>query len=213
MAGPVVSVLLREPLTKAHLKEIDQWLRSVATRVDGAHGRRGEWELWMDGAPVGCRSGEQQCRIVVSLQGPDPYGFGLDPFEAPEIVEEIGTAIGYRTAQGLLVIAMCNQRIDHCLIARLALHFAQRFDAYIDMGGTLTPPLPPAVKKEDGTYVPWFDLVTLDDIRTFLVALPGRVWEISSEDEVDGQISLPSHVVDATFLDAWVRHPHFHMIK
>lgn len=138
----------------------------------------------MDGAPVGCRSGEQQCRIVVSLQGPDPYGFGLDPFEVPEIVEEVGTAIGYRPAQGILVIAMCNQRIDHCLIARLALHLAQQFDAYIDMGGTLTPPLPPAVKKEDGTYVPWFDLVTLDDIRTFLADLPGRVWEISGEDDV-----------------------------
>lgn len=213
MAGPVVSVLLRESLVKAQLKEIDQWLRSVATRVDGARGRRGEWELWMDGAPVGCPSGESQCTIIVSVQGPDPYGFGLDPFEAPEMVEEIGLAIGYRPVQDILVIAMCNQRIDHCLIARLALHFAQQFDALIDMGGTITPPLPPAVKKEDGTYAPWFDLVTLDDIRTFLADLPGRVWEIYGEDEIDRYASLPSHVVDATFLDAWVRHPHFHMIK
>jgi hypothetical protein len=53
MAGPVMGVLLREPLVKAQLKEMDQWLRSVTTRVEGTHGRRGEWELWMDGAPVG----------------------------------------------------------------------------------------------------------------------------------------------------------------
>ncbi len=213
MAGPVVGVLLREPLVKAQLKEIDQWLRSVATRVDGAQGRRGEWELWMDGAPVGCPSGEPQCTIIVSVQGPDPYGFGLDPIEDPEMVEEIGTAIGHRPAQEILVIAMCNGRIDHCLIARLALHLARQFDATIDMGGTITPPLPPPVKKEDGMYVPWFERVTLDDIHTFLAGLPGRVWEIYAEDDIDRRASLPSHVVDATFLDAWTRHPHFRMIK
>ncbi len=213
MAGPVVSVLLREALAKAQLKEIDQWLRSVATRVEGTRSRRGEWELWMDGVPVGRPGGEPQCTIIVSVQGPDPYEFGLDPFEAPDLMEEIGLVIGYYPAQEILVIAMCNQRIDHCLIARLALHFARQFDALIDLDGTITPPLPPPAKKEDGMYVPWFELVTRDEIHTFLADLPGTVWEIGAEGEIDGHASLPSHVVDATFLDAWIRHPHFHMIK
>lgn len=51
MAGPVASVLLREPLAKAQLKEIDQWLRSVATRVDGA---RPPWRMGIvDGRGAG----------------------------------------------------------------------------------------------------------------------------------------------------------------
>ena len=84
MADPVVSVLLREPVVRAQLKDLDSWLHSVATRVEGAPDRRGEWELWMDGAPVGCPSSEQQCTIVVTVQGSDPYGYGLDANEDTE---------------------------------------------------------------------------------------------------------------------------------
>ena len=209
MAGPVVGVLLREPLIKTQLKEMDQWLRSVATRVDGTQGRRGEWELWMDGAPVGCSSGEPQCTIIVSVQGSDPYAFGLDPLEAPEYTESIRVAIGHHLTQEIMVIAMCNHRIDHCLIGRLALHFAHQFGGVINMNGTITPP----IRVEQRSAVDHWPYSTLDEVRTFLRGIPGRVWEITSGEGGDDPKALPLHVVDAVFLENWLRHPHFHMIK
>ena len=44
MAGPTVSIPLKEPLTRTQLREIDTWLGSVATVAEG---KVGDWFFWI----------------------------------------------------------------------------------------------------------------------------------------------------------------------
>ena len=132
MAGPRASVLLREPLIRAQLREMYAWLSEIASTIVGHRGRRGAWDIWMDGAPIGCPTGEHQCTISIAVQDR----------EIDEDVEAaVQQALDYRPAQEIFISAGCNGKIDHCLSGRIALHFAQQFDAIVDMYGTITPPL------------------------------------------------------------------------
>jgi hypothetical protein len=147
--------------------------------------------------PLGCPTGEHQCTISIVVQ---------DHGTHQEEDSAIQRALGYRPAQEILISAGCNGKIDHCLSGRIALHFAQQFDAVVDMYGTITPPVAPY-------HSPSFQWPTVDEVRRFLADMPGTVWEIYFEDETDAPDFMPTHIVDATFLEAWIGHPHFHMIK
>ncbi len=54
MAEPVVSVLLRAPLTVAQHRDLDRWLVEISAHIDGVPDDR---EVWLDGAAVGCLIG------------------------------------------------------------------------------------------------------------------------------------------------------------
>ena len=52
---------------------------------------------------------------------------------------------------------------------------------------------------------------SLEEVSTFVHSLPGKIYEfhyMTANNE-----PWVSHVVDITFLRAWLEHPHFHMIK
>ncbi len=49
------------------------------------------------------------------------------------------------------------------------------------------------------------------DISAFVHSLPGRVYEIYYETASNGRWVF--HIVDATFLRAWMKHPNFYMVK
>jgi hypothetical protein len=55
---------------------------------------------------------------------------------------------------------------------------------------------------------PWH---TLEEISAFVRPMPGRVFEQYYTVPPDRR--WVSHMVDTTFLRAWLQHPHFHMIK
>ena len=50
-----------------------------------------------------------------------------------------------------------------------------------------------------------------EDISAFVHSMPGQVYEIYYETASNGRWVF--HIVDATFLSAWMKHPHFYMVK
>lgn len=50
-----------------------------------------------------------------------------------------------------------------------------------------------------------------EDISAFVHSIPGQVYEIYYETASNGRWVF--HIVDATFLRAWMKHPHFYMVK
>lgn len=52
---------------------------------------------------------------------------------------------------------------------------------------------------------------SLEEVSAFVHSLPGKVYEFPYMTANDRP--WVSHVVDTTFLCAWLEHPHFHMIK
>jgi len=50
MAGSVVSVLLRAPLTDAQHRDLDRWLVEISAHIDGVPDDR---EVWLNGAGAG----------------------------------------------------------------------------------------------------------------------------------------------------------------
>jgi Family of unknown function (DUF6368) len=204
--GPVTGVFLRNPLTHDQVVDIGTWLTDVSKRIQGT---TGNWELWMDGAPVGCPTGQHQCTILVTLRGPgvDDMGLTLLWEDGPEEIEQLSAIFGHVPEQEIAIAAMCNGRIDHCLIGRLALHFARTFDGVIDLCGCIRPPH----RLWDSRR--YMAEPVLAGVRAFVEQFPGTVWEIgggSHEGELD---RLPRHLIDTTFMEAWLAHPDFSMIK
>lgn len=78
------------------------------------------------------------------------------------------------------------------------------------MGGAVTPglPLPPGRHRlDDGHIWGW----TIDEVRAFLSTMPGKTFEHWYE--VTPTRRFVSHSVDTDFLEAWLKHPQFRMIK
>jgi Family of unknown function (DUF6368) len=182
-------------------------LIQISTRVEGAKDNR---ELWIDGALVGCPTGEPPCTMLVYVRGPGPDAHGLELLweDSPDEIAQLVAAIGFLPVQEIAIAAMCNRPIDHCLAGRLALHAARTYGGVIDLNGTLHPPrMAPYLMASGPT--------TLDGklraMRDFLGQFPGSVWEIWRTE--DNPLDFPRHIVDADFMEAWLRHPAYHLIK
>lgn len=201
MAGPAASLLLSTPLTEEQIDDLDAWLRKNTSNLQGT---RLDWHpFWIeDGTPLGIT---EDCSI-------EPCAFGLGAEEPLHYLEEwektrVIELISYAPQQELGFYAGCNRSLDHRILGHLALFLAERYDGLINLSGALTPPL-----KHDRRYTlaeyPWY---TLEEVHEFVQGLPGRVIEVFYGEDVGKPWVY--HIVDATFMRAWLKHPHFHMIK
>jgi Family of unknown function (DUF6368) len=155
----------------------------------------------MDGAPIGRQAGEEQCPIELEVIGPGPGRFGLEVLTGLA-KNSFQANFGQIPTQEISIVAMCNRDIDHCLIARLALHFGKYYDGLINMTGAIIP-----WERLPGQYRP-------EEVKDFLLGIGGTVWEILPEVSPDATAQLrPYHIVDVDFLEAWQQHPKFHMVK
>ena len=212
--GPAVRVLLDQPLDGEQIDELAAWLADTAEQVHTDPDEALGWRLYglaaVEPPPSGTNSDTStDCRVDVVIA--DQITGGGDP----DRDRRVQAALGYLPAQHIWICAGCNQRADHRAIGTLASAVAERYHAVIDLLGPLTPP-----------DLPWRDwhvnrrLVDDPDQRTegaltaisaYVTAMPGTVHEMYYD--IDERQIWVSHLVDATFLRAWLRHPHFHMIK
>lgn len=215
--GPVVDIPLRDPLTMPQVIELEQWLASITSRLEGE--RLDWWPFWIkDGSRIGLLVDDcsDACAFGLNVQNTKTAEDYRDEEGAidPEIVAELAAEraqlvrlLGYYPKQSINIFAGCKKPLDHRILGHLALRLAERYDGIIDMDGAITPPLRP-----DGNYtldnLPWH---TLEEISAFVHAIPGRVFELYHTTRSDRR--SVSHLVDTTFLRAWLEHPHFHMIK
>ena len=207
MGGPAASVLLRNALTRQQEDALEHWLRSHTHDLE-----KDKWsyQFWLnEDAFPGTVS---RCLFFLSLGDPGDYW-------DEEEQEQIKTQLGYIPEQSIYMSSGCNQREDHTALGHCMLHLATVYDGLIDMAGAITPPVDKERVKRlltgqaerVRTELQAYKHARLQEISAYVRAMPGTVYEIEYMTSPDR--CGVSHIVDIAFLQAWMRHPHFHMIK
>jgi hypothetical protein len=261
--GPGASVLLRNPLTKQQVDELDVWLQSLVSKREGDASKG--YTFWLkENAFPGTVS---QCLFDLGMEDPITWA---EEQERQQIV----ACLGYFPQQEIGVFSGCNQKSDHVTLGCMMLQLAELYGGLIDMGGAITPRLTPPLqlpplgkdfftkqqsivaerkaylraqfdalaatlppgktlrdwlkersghadspldkidaemKEKFGPALPPRPEPSLEEISAFVQGMPGKVYEIYYE--TARKTPWVHHIVDMTFLRAWMSHPHFHMVK
>lgn len=102
------------------------------------------------------------------------------------------------------ISAMCNDAIDHQLLANFALEINKIIGGFIDLNGAIIPYLQ---KDAKGDYIHQ----THQDYLNFVNSIPGKIIEINYF--IDDIRKSYSHICDATWLYNWTLHKEFKLIK
>jgi hypothetical protein len=216
MGGPSVGIPLREPLTHTQLDDLEAWVRSLSSDVQGDDGN---WYFELRDT--------RAVEFVSDTQPDMPFDLGvennwkpedytnadgtLDPKLVAEYEEERRqwlVGVGFHPAQYIWMNAGSRDSINHAILGHMALTLARRYDGWVFLNGPILPPQL-FVGLEDFYNPP---PGTLEKIHAHVIGmLPGRVAEnyymtASGHEWV-------SHVLDVEAFEAWLRHPEFHLIK
>lgn len=194
MGGPSARVLLRAPLGADQLNTL----------------------LHQAFEPVECITG-------VSWHLTDPAALGMTdtqveagPLEVNPRVwqrdDDLTKHIGFRPAAEIGVISARKSRDDHRVLGHLCLALALFDDGLIDFHGGLVPfPWPSEIDVLPQKRTRQQCDFLLERIAKKMSKLPGRLYEIRYRTGPGRH--WVHHIGDAEFLDAWLRHPNFRMIK
>lgn len=193
MSGPAASLLLFDALTDAQWQDtvrlLERFSSPVEQRPDGSV------DFWIrDGRPFG--AGDVTC---------SGNPFSLLPEDGSALEDYDFGALGRTPVQELVVSAACTGPDNHRLLGCLAASLARRFDALIDCNGLLGYPY--TIHRE----TPEQEAAGLTAARALVGVLDGTVLEVPYRTYDDGV--WYSHVADPAFLESWLRHPDFRMIK
>lgn len=141
-----------------------------------------------------------------------PFMLSFDSNEP--VTEEVSTVLGWSPQEAVVLAAMCNDRLDHRLLGELCLHFARQLEGWIDFGGALLPRLSDSVRvwyesRDSSTSPGWEEWEP--HVRRMIDGLPGTLHTVLYSTEWGKEWG--SHIGDADFLEAWLRHRDFHMVK
>lgn len=259
MGGPGASVLLRNPLTEEQRKNLDLWLQSIARTLKAEDSD--VYEFWLKEEVFA--ETVSQCLFYLGIDEPTDY---MEEDERRQIVEHLG----YIPQQAISISSGCNQKSDHRTLGLLTLHLAEVYHGLINIGGAITPPLPPASIDKDffkdrkakvagrkaylqeqykileatlppgktigdllrerhsdpnspflrieaemeerfGPVLPQRYEPSMKEISAFVQSIPGKIYPVYYE--TGRKTQWVWHIVDTTFLCAWMTHPHFHMVK
>jgi hypothetical protein len=165
MAGPVASLLLRQPLTEDQLKDLEGWLNEVGriTGVDNPPDERYSADfVFTNFSPLVTDPANPSCTFLLDL---------IDPFTNEEFRYEDGEKeslqekLGFVPKELILVSAMCNQPLDHRLLAHLLIELAGKFGAdLMDLHGELNnrPDLPGKIIEIPSAEHPGFVPIIVD---------------------------------------------------
>ncbi|MFJ8401419.1 DUF6368 family protein [Streptomyces microflavus] len=193
MSGPAIGLWLFEPRGFADiLADVVPWLETFCEPVEAK--ASGDVDFWVrDGSALG-------------LQAFDPADVGvffLSEDEEMPAEDEDYSAFSRPPMQGLIVGAGCSGSVNHVLLGHLTLALARRLDALVDFDGLL-----------GGHRTAGDDMsneAVLARARALASDLPGRLVEVSYDTGGGGR--WLRHVGDVEFLEAWLQHPDFHLIK
>jgi hypothetical protein len=228
LMGPVAVVILCNKLVQQQETELESWLLTITANLkrDGAR----SYEFWLK---AGIFPGKvSNCAFDLNLE---------DTFSecGEDQKSQIQQLLGYVPAGAIWVGARCNQIEDHHTLGHFMLHLARLFDGLIDMCGAISEPLRKFEPEERVCLEAWCrvcleawrNAVTEEehagpwpalplDVRpptaaersaSDVAALPGKIYEIYYVID-DGHFGA-THIVDHEFLEAWMEHPSFHMVK
>ena len=201
MAGPVVSVALREPLSTAETYIIGGWLRSIGDVErwvqDADRDRLGAiagWDLRVrDAAAIGLepfppadtlwggtlppvRPEEDfahTCPVLVWVQRTRDHDGALYEHEDADVAQWVAQ-VGFFPDQVIGFAAMCNAPINHRILGHLALHLAERYDGIFDLNGAWYPPMDLDWLPESDPAMYW----TKAGQQPYVYSGPGRIYEL-----------------------------------
>jgi hypothetical protein len=176
MAGPTAAVLFGSKLTDAHRA-------ALRTRL-GCGAPSGKYDdFQLEERPFILRLGP---RSTEELIGGD--------------ANDLRQVLGWTPEDAVSFAAMCNDREDHRLLARLCVELAEEAGGVIDFDGALSigprlngasPAKPVRVSNPEG--------------------LDGVLWATAYK-TVSGSFAT-AHYGDVAFVRAWLADPRFHMVK
>jgi hypothetical protein len=185
MAGPVCQLLLSEPLRDTDLGSIDQLIDDTGElyKKDGVS----EWHFWIKtGKIIKRKMNEKGCLFSVYAWNGLTAEYGAS-YDIPSAeLQQIQAGTGFIPRSQIALNAGCNGDIDHRLMARLASHFLELFGGFIDFGGRL-------------------------QLQETVDHMPGKLFPVTYE--IDKNRNGIYHIADLEFLDSWINHPNFRMIK
>lgn len=201
MGGPTTSLLLPNKLSETQIAGIEADLLKISSEV--VKSEIWDWEFWVNST-----------RSIGGsyFGGGEPFGLSIEtPEREAEDLTVLENELGLVPQQRLQFDAMCNGKEDRVIMGELVLHFATLFDGIVDFGGALMPPLPAHMYEDMWLWekAQWADVESY--VRQMLDPIPGKI--VSIEYYTPNGRTWAYHVADATFLKAWLKHPHFHMIK
>jgi hypothetical protein len=210
MGGPGALVVLgREPNAEDRLG-IEKLLESMGTRPPSE-------ETWPAVWIVSTKT------IGGSYEGKGlPFGLEwisgdghAEQEDFPTYRDDVCRKFGLRPSAFLSLTAGCNGKEDHRVLGELALHLAHTLGGVIDFGGALMPVVSPAIRKDFAKMLGQFEQANWAEVseptQQLWQSMPGRILEIPYQ--TANESIWVTHVCDTEFMAAWLRHPHFHMIK
>jgi hypothetical protein len=105
----------------------------------------------------------------------------------------------------LSISAMCKSDDDHYLLAAVMLEIQKILGGYIDLNGSILPPL---LRDKNGNFIHHLHA----DNVAYVNAIKGEIHEIHYEIETGGRTSY-YHICNAEWLQNWMQHEDFRLIK
>jgi len=128
MAGPTVTILLPDVLTPAQAETLGHVIHAVSDTVCGD-----DFSV-ISTIPIG-GSASFEGRPFVCVIG--VHGQPLSFDYSDDELEQIHSVFEIRPTCAITFAAMCNQQIDHEILARLAQTVAIKLDGFIDLNGRI----------------------------------------------------------------------------
>jgi hypothetical protein len=229
MAGPVVSVALRKPLSDRQMDELGDWLHAIG---DVEHVERNP-----DGGFLGIANWDLRVTdlVAIGMEQPSAYGLsdtcpvlvGVHPLRDPsgvlyeheeDDVTQWVAQVGYFPEQQIVLAAMCNRSIDHRILGHMTLCLAVRYEGIINLNGAFYPPMDVAWLRLSDQPTPWWKGGTAPGflwvdprIQPFVYRGPGRIFEfhyIAGEDR-----PWYANAADIEAFRAALADPQFRLIK
>ncbi|MFE2273663.1 DUF6368 family protein [Streptomyces lavendulae] len=193
MSGPAIGLWLFEPRGLADiLADVVPWLETFCEPVEAK--ASGDVDFWVrDASALGLRA----------FDPADVGVFFLSEDEEMPAEDEDYSAFSRPPVQGLIVGAGCSGPVNHVLLGHLTLALTRRLDALVDFDGLLGGH---RTTGEDTS-----NEAVLTRARALASDLPGRLTEVSYDTGGGGR--WLRHVGDVEFLEAWLQHPDFRLIK
>lgn len=166
-------------------EQIDDLGDWLRTNTTQPRGTQLQWEFMMDGFLFEF----DQDHTTDGLHSFGLYDGELQMEESE--LEQVRSELGYTPLRELVLYAMAKSDLDHRILGHLALALAERYNAAIDFGGPIT-----ASQLEDGEPCSEADAGTVIEVK-------------DSSQPGDGFY----HVMDTTAMRAWLKDPHFHLVK
>lgn len=194
MAGPTIQ-LRAKLFGKTEKQKIKTLLKRIAT-VDLEEENKFEFNF-KKGKTLGLFLKANSCLFLMDFSA------------KPEILDELqqhdfDSKIKDKPQGFVNISAMCNDAIDHQLLANFTLEINKIVGGFIDLNSAITPNLE---KDKNGEYIHQ----TQADYRNFVNSIKGQIHEINYF--IDDNRRYYSHVCDAVWLHNWSLHKDFRLIK